>query len=55
MEIRVHSQDSTSERWEIYGERLLPFRNVITNEASLILMKAAPQVWNVMPLVIDNV
>jgi hypothetical protein len=53
--MEINSQDNTSERWEIYRERLLTFRNVITNEASLILMKAAPQVWNVMSLVIDNV
>jgi hypothetical protein len=37
------------------GERLLTFRNAITKEAILILMKTAQQVWNIMPLVIDSV
>jgi hypothetical protein len=36
------------------GERILTFRNAVTKEAILILMKATQQVRNIMPQVIDS-
>jgi hypothetical protein len=51
----INSQDSTYECLESIGERLSTFRKVVTEEATLISMKAAQQVRTMMHPVIDSV